>query len=71
MAEERLKEMRASTHDDEVLQQLKQVIHAGWPEKKQQLPAVLAPYFNFRDEMSVYDGLVFKGEREGDSNETT
>ena len=62
MTDERLKEMRNSTRDDEVLQQLKEVIQTGWPDEKQQLPAVLTPYFSFRDEMSVYDGLVFKGE---------
>ncbi|KAK2549086.1 Uncharacterized protein P5673_030588 [Acropora cervicornis] len=63
MTDERLEEMRASTHDDDVLQQLKEVIQTGWPEEKQSLPAMLTPYFSFRDEMSVYDGLVFKGER--------
>ena len=63
MTDERLEEMRNSTRDDAVLQQLKEVIQTGWPEVKEELPAVLAPYFSFRDEMSVYDGLVFKGER--------
>ena len=45
MTEERLEEMRASTCDDEVL---KEVIQTGWPEEKQQLPAV-RPYFSFRE----------------------
>ena len=63
MTDERLTEMRASARDDYVLQQLKEVIQTGWPEEKQELPAVLAPYFSFRDELSIYDGLVFKGER--------
>ena len=63
MTDERLEEIRSSTRDDDVLQQLKEVIQIGWPEEKQELPAVLAPYFSFRDEMSVYDGLIFKGER--------
>ena len=63
MTEERLEELRTSTSSDEVLQQLKQVIQTGWPNEKNQLPAVLAPYFTYRDELSVYDGLVFKGER--------
>ena len=63
MTDERLEEIRTSTRDDEVLQQLKEVIQTGLPEKKQELPAVLAPYFSFRDELSVYDGLVFKGEQ--------
>ena len=59
MTDERLEKMRASTRDDDVLQQLKEVIQTGWPEEKQSLPAMLTPYFSFRDEMSVYDGLVF------------
>ena len=63
MTDERLEEIRSSTRDDDVLQQLKEVIQIGWPEEKQELPAVLAPYFSFRDEMSIYDGLIFKGER--------
>ena len=62
MTDERLEEIRSSTRDDDVLQQLKEVIQIGWPEEKQELPAVLAPYFSFRDEMSVYDSLIFKGE---------
>jgi len=62
MTDETLEETRASTCDD-VLQQLKEVIQIGWPEEKQELPAVLAPYFSFRDELSVYNGLVFKGEK--------
>ena len=62
MTDERLEEMRTSTRDDEVLQQLKEVIQTGWPEEKQELPAVLSPYFSFRDELSVYDSLAFKGE---------
>ena len=49
MTDGRLEEMRTSTHDDEVLQELKEVIQTGWPEEKLELPAVLAPYFSFRD----------------------
>ena len=63
MTDERLEEIKKSTCNDDVLQELKEVIQTGWPEDKQDLPAVLAPYFSFIDEMSVYDGLVFKEER--------
>lgn len=63
MTDERLEEMRTSTRNDEVLQQLKEVIQTGWSEEKQELPAVLAPYFSFRDELSVYDSFVFKEEQ--------
>ena len=62
MTDESLEEMKRSTHDDEILRQLKTVIQTGWPEDKHLLPFVLAPYFSYRDELSVYDGLVLKGE---------
>ena len=39
------------------------VIMNGWPDEKQDLPAELTPYYSFRNEMSVQDGLIFKGQR--------
>lgn len=51
------------TSEDQVLQLLKEVILKGWPEDKKTLPAVLNAYYSYRDELSVYDGLIFRGER--------
>ena len=48
---------------NDALQKLKDVILRGWPDDKSHLLVVLTPYFRFHDEMSVYDGLIFKGER--------
>ena len=42
---------------------LKAVIQKGWPEHKSDVPSIIFPYFNMRYEMSIQDGLVFKGER--------
>ena len=42
---------------DEVLQLPKEVIVTGWPAD----PAVLNPYYSYRDELSLYDGLIFRG----------
>ncbi|KAK7105231.1 hypothetical protein V1264_016637 [Littorina saxatilis] len=61
--QERLEKLKNATDDDETLQRLKKVIMTGWPEEKQDLPAELTSYFSFRDEISVQDGLIFKGER--------
>ena len=63
MSPDRLRQLRRATDNDVVLQHLKRAILQGWPEEKQSLPSILAPYFSYRDELSVYDGLVFKGER--------
>ena len=43
MTDESLEEMKRSTYDEEILQQLKTAIQNGWPEDKHLLPVVLAP----------------------------
>ena len=63
ISEARLLQIQRETEKDESLQALKAVIQQGWPEHKSALPPVVSPYFNMRDEMSVQDGLIFKGER--------
>ena len=45
------------------VQLLKGIVLKGWPNEKTGLPAVLAPYYSFRDELTVQDGLIFRGER--------
>ena len=61
--EEKHDEILKHTSEDEVLQLLKVVILTGCPAKKKVLPAVLNPYYSYRDELSVCDGLIFRGER--------
>ncbi|CAB4029075.1 Transposon Ty3-G Gag-Pol poly [Paramuricea clavata] len=63
ISDERLKEIQRETKSDESLQVLTTVIRQGWPEQKEDLPNVVTPYFNIRDEMSIQDGLVFRGEK--------
>ena len=59
----RLEAIREATDADEVMTTLKNTILHGWPEEKPHVPPQVQGYFSFRDEMSVYDGIVFKGER--------
>ena len=35
----------------------------GWPEDWSKISPQPTPYYSMRDELSIYDGLVFKGER--------
>ena len=51
------------TSEEELLQPLKAVILTEWPAEKKDLPVVLNPYYSYRDELSVYDWLIFRGER--------
>ncbi|XP_028417000.1 uncharacterized protein K02A2.6-like [Dendronephthya gigantea] len=61
--EERLKQLKKATEEDETLQALKAVILKGWPETKQELSTLVTPFFSYRDELLLHDGLLFKGER--------
>jgi hypothetical protein len=63
IGDERLSKLKEETEKDDNLQKLKTVIMRGWPNDKHQVPAELMPYYSFRDEMTVQDGLLFKGER--------
>ena len=59
----RREEIRQHTNTDQNFQVLKEVIQKGWPEQKSKVPPEAAPYFHFRDEMSIHDGIICRGER--------
>ena len=42
---------------------LASVITTGWPNTKQDVPAKCLPYWNYRDELSVCNDNIFKGEK--------
>ena len=63
VTERRLLELRSATKEDRSMQQLEQVIVEGWPEEKIHLDPEVRPYFSMRDEMTVQDGLIFRGNR--------
>ena len=50
----------ASTQVDH-LQHLKSFIIAGWPSTKDEMYRDLKPYWPYRDELAVIDGVVLKG----------
>lgn len=63
ITEARLDALRAAMEADPIMSVLKHTILEGWPNEKHQTPLEIHPYFSFRDELAVHDGLVFKGER--------
>jgi transposase InsO family protein len=58
---ERVQELRDSTASDTSLAPLRDVIISGWPETQKELPHILRPFWSYRDELSVEDGVVLKG----------
>ena len=58
-----LESLRAETQLDPTLSKLRQHILGGWPESMQDLSEDLRPYWCFRDELVMLDGLLMKGNR--------
>ncbi len=59
----RLTQLQKETASDPVLQQLKQFTLTGWPQRKQQIPPAVKPYYAIRGEISHNEGLLLKGQR--------
>jgi hypothetical protein len=63
MTAARLHDVRMRTTEDESLQILKDTILCGWPHKHEDTPSLTKPYFDIRDELTVQDGILFRGEQ--------
>ena len=58
-----LNEPRLAIQEDDELALLKHTIIQGWLSTIKDIPNVLQPYWTFREEITVEDGLVWKGTR--------
>jgi transposase InsO family protein len=63
IAPTRLDSLRAETQADPTLQTLSELIRTGWPDSMQDLTADVRHYWCFRDELTILDGLIMKGNR--------
>ena len=59
----RLQQIRNETKKDPTLSLLKETVFEGWPQKREKCPPLLHDYWNFREELTVEDGLLLKGDR--------
>ena len=55
--------IKEATQADAEMLALIKVIQTGWPESQDELPIPVKDYYTFRDELSVQNGLIYKGER--------
>lgn len=49
------------TRKDQALKELSEIILLGWFKDKRDASALTDPYFRMCDELTVQDGLIFKG----------
>lgn len=62
ISDSRLQSIREATAKDTDLQDLLSLVECGWPEKKSSVPDGCKPYFDFRETLCVYTGIIVKGE---------
>ena len=60
-----LHQLRLSMQADDELALMKHTIMQGWPKSSKQVPPELQPFWTFREELIVEDGLILKGTRIG------
>ena len=63
VAPERLVQLQKSSVQDLVLETLKTTVLTGWPKKREQCPVQVRNYWNYREEISLHNGILFKSQR--------
>lgn len=63
VSEERTEQIRKETETDQTMRTLKETIQRGWPEQRQTCPAAIQDYWMCRTELTVVDGIIFKGNK--------
>ena len=56
-----LQTIQNATQEDQSLPELQQYIIQGWPDTKYGLPSYITPYYDIRDELTVQQGMILKG----------
>ena len=59
-----MQSIQKETQNDAELQTLLQFIMKGFPMTKDECHDASKPYFNYREELTVVDGLVLKGQED-------
>ena len=54
-------EVKIHTSIDFLLKLLSEAISQGWPEHKTKMDPTISNYWIFRDELTINDGVVYKG----------
>ena len=55
--------IKNATKQDEEMQILRDTVLKGWPQRKDQVPPIIRPYWNFRDETTFVEEMLFKGQK--------
>lgn len=63
VSEETQTAIQNATDSDDTPRELKSTIRIGWPTRKDEVPVNVGKYCPSRDELTLQNGIIFKGER--------
>ena len=63
LRDDRLQQIRDATVTDHSLTILREIIRKGWPNHTDGIPMEALPYFDYRDELTIQDGIIYRGDR--------
>jgi hypothetical protein len=63
VSDAKMESLKEATAADAQLRNLAGIIREGWPETRAQCPKSIVEYWNHRDELAEYQGILFKGDR--------
>ena len=61
ISDRKLEEIRKHSELDSQFKCLSETIVQGWPNSRKQCPESISDFWNYRDQLSVADGLILKG----------
>ena len=62
-SQEKTSQLKTTTQNDPTLAALRYVITEGWPHDKNAVATDVRHYWDFREELSVYDDIICKGDK--------
>ena len=63
ISDKMFKQLKEETHNDDTLQLLQNEIINGWSENKYKVPAILLPYYKYRTELTIFEGVILRNNR--------
>ena len=63
LCESTMTALQDHTASDAEIQLVQSFIQSGWPATSKDLDPTIVPYFHIRDELTIQDGIIFRGDR--------
>ena len=58
-----LAQLQKATEQDPIMQSLKNSILIGWPDTREEVSTPIQDYWNYREELTLYKGVLFNNQR--------